>query len=938
MAANGVALAFLIEGLRNPLDPTDTRPVAFTQGDLGGGCAALGAPLSGAVLLPWIPLKKGAVGGFQWIADPLKPFGEGSPVTVEVYDTGGDRLGPAVGEDFGDAVTNRWYLKETRLLSRAGFSTTVYGPTFLAEGQLLWLGPELVSVTGVIPAGDGISTDVTITRALGGSRARLHRLRPKRYPGTEDGQYSRLYLYDRIPLDSETFPATLYQIKTTGNTAASAIKIKRGVVRARPVPKGKSYVFTMEDFSTVLGEHVFSGDSKEEVALSRAIFVRTLTPAGGVAAASLGAASSVHSGLPQLGLSTNGAGGQSALRAEAYLDRGQAEGVLGEVFHTGDSPEIDQTFLAATLAELGPCMDGTIPIYPLLYVAAGGWEGLYRIRGAEYDPAAYGPSGAGQAPTTGVQDYVKLELELEERWEGSVADQAIITSGDAGIYDPTNQRFQGFNAGWSEFKHDPLRPGEDPPRVALWWGADGLTPFEALSYLYLSDTGDGSNDTSGGNYDAVPCGFGLGEDPAKLDYSAAVPAVAAVAGLDPGTTNLQELAALLPKRQRYIWPRSGDWSRLKTWLNNECLRTLTAWAERPTTGKVGLRQLDRASPVADPGEVITVKGPLGIVPPGQRLPRVEALRIEVGWRGKTLEAQDFRTFRLLEADTEDRAEARVTIRLWERGNVFAPAALNNGPIPRIFGYYARQLHAGPAVFKAPASIQRGAHVIGDFVRYSNPSLQTARGRGISGVICTVGGIDNDPSTGIETLLLLPYALTLLTTATGKIAPALRVIAVEPLGGVPARYRLYVQSIGDPGVDLRSAYGGLFQTLQGFGAFLRVVNPKKHNPTGAQERRGWAEAYGQLAAVGWTGTLSYLELTFSAAWTRGAVNLQTDILAAPYARVLLSDVRPAASNVSGLDFIPRPEMRANSGSTVFPAAALGPKPPTTPYDRVYYLYT
>jgi hypothetical protein len=936
------AIGLLIEGVRNPADSTDQNPVLFVQGDLSGGLDIVGAPLAGATVLPWIPLKKDAVGGFGWVADPRKPVGPGAPATVRINDNR-DQLGPIFAEDLGVAPPTLWEIRESRL-TRTQTAIRVYGPTAPTVGSIVWLNEEAVYLSSVTTATDNFTHDLVVVRARCGSRARAHRLRPKSFPAGEDGKHTRLYLRSRPDFDRERWQATLYLFDVQGNTAVAIRKMKRGYVLSRPRPTGTGYVVTLEDFTKNLHAHRFGG--RADVPITHAVQALTVqksaTPSrpGGRGSGLGHVPPAVLEHLlelagPQAGGAANPPGYSAGL-IDVYLTRAEAEFILDEVLQVGDASEIDETIFDDLVDRMTPGLEGTIPISYDLVVEAGGWAGIYKILELELKEAGYQAARAG-ATQTGLTTFVKIRAQLLEHWEGSISDQPIQVHPDTGI--PTH-RLSGLNAGWSSVDGDLIRPGEEGPKISLWFSGE-LTPFEALCYMTLSDLGDGGNHAT---FDAVACGFGADVPALWLDIGAAG---GDPATLDPGTSSLLELAVLKPKRYRYRWPSSGDWSRLGRWLENEALLSITMWSDDPLTGACGLRACDRTVPVTPPESLVAVKGQKGILNPGTRLGKVQALRIEVGFQGKDLAYQDFRLFRLKEADTAEELEESniLAIRIWDRGALFAPSAQNAGPIPRVVNYYLRQLRLAPSVYKIPASILRGANRVGGFYKLTDTTLQNANGRGFVELVVLVVGVDTEWTGGAEYLLLLPYALPLFAQTTGKIAPSLRIFAVDELAGAPAGYTdfdLWVTSIGDPGFNVATAYNNFFSSLASSiepqGGRVRIVSTEAHNPFAGNERRGWLEASARVLAANYDGAHSRLKVRIADEWKRGGdVDLKDDLLVPDRSFVLLGDFRPAAVNVEGVDLVPSTYQRASSPSVVLAAAAYAPPAPTAPYDRYYYLF-
>lgn len=909
----GYAIALLIKGLRDPQDETNTGLVYWVQGQLGD-LTALGAPFDDASsrFYSQIPAAKGAISGFGWVSDPRKPIGEGTPITVSLEDPG-DLLGALLAEDFAYATTDLWEI-DPRLVNRGDTSIVVYGATAPTVG-IYWIGPEAIYVSAASGNGDGLSYTLTIARAKCGSRERAHRIKPRTIPPGEDGRNSFLYLSSRPDWDHYSFEASLYQIETRGNKAISVVRARHGLITARPRPTGRGWKVTIEDATKRILNHAF-GAGRPDVPLSHAIQVAGIEEASspGGAAAYLGGLSILAPSLAAMGGGPSR--GTQANLIDLWITGKEARFIFGEWFGFAGAADIDSTTAGEDLDRIAPLTTGELPWEARFVVKGGGFAGLYKVLDLDYSSDSY--HAAGSSPTTEAS-YILARCQLLEIWEGSIASAPIITSPDPAIA----QRAAGLNAGWSDLPHDSIRPGEEAPTITLWLYTE-LDFYQAFLYLALSDLGDGGNHAT---YDALPCGFGADIDPAWLEIGALG---TAPSELDPGSLALLELATLDPWKGQYTIPIGGEWGNFGRWTENEALRALVLWASEPSTGAMGFRKMAR--PVATPSALVPAAGAGGIVAPGTRLEALESIKVEIGWVGGELAAADWRILRLPEAATADRVDkGQIAIRVWRRENIFSPEALASSPIPALTNFYFTQLRGAPSVFKVGTSILRGARKAGDLVSWTNPAIQTSQGRGVTALTCQVIALDPDWESGFEWLGLMPYALPLLSTQEGKVAPALRIIAYEEINE-GTLYDCYVTCLGVVPFNIETSIDGIYDDLNL--ARVRVVSPSRHNPSGAGERQGWVEASAYISQIEHDGEKNRIRLLFNGGWTRGDVTIP-DIIGGEGALILLSDRRKADLNPEGGEIVP-PATQRPGGTLV--AAVYAPPSPALPYDRNYYLFT
>ena len=899
------AMAIFVEGIHDP-QTTDggDAAVLFVEGMVDD--VSVVSDLSGFLTLnklSWIPVRKESFSGFNWGATPRDPFGKPSPITVELSDKD-NLLGFQFREDMETDDTAWYKLADTRVTrSQITFRCEAINKNSPAPSvdSYLWLRNECLFITNVagVGAGTGIY-DIEVDRAQCGSRALAHQLRPKGYPLSSTGIDQALYFSSRPDLDRQFFPARVYCFDVTGSTVTS-VRIKSfGYLSQRPRPTGKGWTLVIEPEESRMLRHKLGG-GKADVALSRCLRVTDATVALAGLAAAFGAAV-----LPP---------GKHPKAASAWMTRLEAEYVFGETLHILEGGRLDIGTLDTRIA---PACNGTLPWQFALGIEAGGWSGLMGITSIlGYFPNAF----------QNFEAKLQVNLSLIEAWEGSIGDAPVEAIDDADHDDP---RIAGLNPGWTNRIDEKLRPEEAPPKVTLWLISSGVTQAEALLYLFASGEGDGENDAT---YDALPCGFGFDGDMARLNKGAAS---GDPINVDPGTSLLLELNELLPEKLQYRFKTGDTWG---DWLVNESLASCCLWVPEPATGKPGWRQMDRPGPSS-----VATLNPLRSskykVEPGTRLPAVESIRFEVGYWGKDNDWQDFRILTLAQADSYrdgEKQPSQITIRYWKRGNFFSPGALNSGRLPRLSNFYFRQLKAAPSVFKVPASLLRGPVKVGDFLSWSDDSIQTVNGRGLVDRICQVIAQDSDTQSGPQWLVLLPYALSIQRTATGKIAPALLII--ESLLITSTSFDVWCVSVGDPTVDLTTAYNGLFTAIAAASGRLRIVTPSRHNPNEETERDGWLEASCVLSSVESDGGVHKLRIGISGQWSRfGQVNLRRDLLKNNEAYLLLSDRRPTGANTENIEIMPPAAQRKGAVGNVLDAATFAPASPQQPYDGYYYLFS
>ncbi len=916
------AIAVCIHGLRDPASPDNSDPVVFCQGDSTGGlAAAILAVLPSVTLYHWISPQKGQVSGFGWQADPRNPIGEASAIKVRIKDINRS-LGPLFCEELGYVSTFiTWEIRDNEI-SRSQTSLVVYGTEIPGVDTVYWINEEAIIVEGVASSGE-VHT-LTIARGKCGSRARRHRLKPKTYVDGA-GLLQRQYMTNKPDFDRQKFPATVWQQTTEGNTGQAVVTWRRGFVIARPKPLGDSFEVSIED-ATKIYKNATIGNGRKEVQLSKAIHVfkaEKVGGAGGIAGllGSLGAISQVIQNSSAANVGTAAAAVQP-IGVEFTLTMEEAEKIFGVVLHVETDPSLDATLTSDFITDCTPSIGNVTGKAALRFLTeAGGWSGVFRLVSMARESSGYGPSGSPDA-SNGLAYYLRIRGELAEVFEGTLGEDAVLQQVNNGV---TNTNPSPLAAGFSTSFGDPIPPGAEGAKITLEWAFEPISFFEAALYWFMSDQAKAAD--LNGAYDVLPC-WAVDFDPDAFDIGTA----GAEPGIDPATSEFLRLAQLQP--QQFTYPiRMGD--RLLEWLENEARRAMVLWSASPTTGKFGFRQMSRAYAGGATTFAAEVGSKEAIVYPGNRLPPLNQLRVELGYYGKDRAYQDYRLLTLQDGTIGALSSDQIyeqTIRLWVRG-AFASTDGVAAALPRLANFYFRTLRNAPAVYKVPTSITRGAYRPGDFVFYSNDKLQTATGAGLSSIVCMVVGMDNDYATGRQFALLLPYALPLLFTFNGVKAPALSIYAVEPIAA--NQWRLFVRVIGDPYVSSLIGYGGGI-----YGAMLsqrlRIECPIRHNPTpGNRERRGKIEASAVLNSIGTDNSgRSWFNVTINAAWARGGdVDIEAELLTIDKGRVLFSDHRRLNSNPELAEIYPP----LDAGPQQYGYVIYAPSEPDTPIYRTYYNY-
>ncbi len=918
------AIAVCIHGLRQPDSPDSNNPVVFCQGDLSGGLAAsISAVVPGAILRHWISPMKGQVSGFGWQADPRNPIGEASAIKVRIKDVN-RLLSPIFCEELGFVSSFlSWEIRENEI-GRTQTTITVYGDETPGVDTIYWINEEAIVVENCITSGGGGVHELTIARGACGSRARRHRLKPRTYVAGA-GVLQRQYMHNKPDFDRQKFPATVWQQTTEGNTGQSVVTWRRGYVISRPKPLGDAFEVMIED-ATKIYKNAVIGNGRKEVQLSKSIHVFQAAKVGGAGGLSglLGNLGSLNQAIQNSSAANVGTAAASVqpIGVEFTLTAEEAEKIFGAILRVETNAELDSTLTTEFIADVTPALGNiTAPAGLRFLVEAGSWAGTFRLLSMERETFGYGPSGSPDAET-GLAYFLRIRAELGEVYEGTLGEDAVLQQINNGV---ENTNPSPLAAGFATSAGEPVPPGAEGPKITLEWAFEPIDFPTAALYWFLSDQAKAGD--LNGVYDVLPC-WAVDFDPAAFDIGSA----GVEPDIDPASSEFLKLAQLLP--QKFTYPiRMGD--RLGDWLENEARRAMVIWSSSPTAGTFGFRQMNRAYSTGATTFNAEVGSKEAIVYPGNRLPPLNQIRVELGYFGKDRAYQDYRLLTLQDGTIGALSSDEIyeqTIRYWVRSNFSAQSA-EAASLPRLANFYFRTLRRAPAVYKVPASIAAGAYRAGDFVTYTNTTIQTASGAGIAAMICMVVGQDNDYATGRQFALLLPYALQLLNAVNGIKGPALQIIAIEPLGA--SSWRCYVRVIGAPYVqNLTTAYGSIYSTLQG-GERLRLECPARHNPMpGSRERRGKLEASAILDAVGSNNSgLNWLDISIDAAWERaGEVDIEAELLTINKGRILLSDHRRLNSNPELAEIYP-----VAIGPEDYSYAVYAPGEPNEPLHRTYYMY-
>ena len=888
MAGQKIVSGLLIRGLSVA---SSEYPTLFVDAPLAKSTIPAGlGPLSDANLVISGRLAANGISGSTWTGGIREPVFVGSAPTARLLDDATGTLSRLLAADAAWRYTNHWTLDEVGSVAKDLLTLVLRGPVAPTASQIVYLGSEAIKIGAVATSGK-IHTCTSCVRARCGSRAIVHSLDPDSYPPGSSGIEETLIATSRPLFDDTRYEAVLVQFRMTDadpEAVESAEWVWFGHVSARPTRNvDNTWSVPVAHVSAAIKNHSFGG--QKGIELSHVVWVNVTTDALDVSVPQGGGTLGFNAGAlaGQFGFGGGySVGGVSAAIATSRLPskvtfdltRYEAERIFGQALHKPGSNFFDTTLVTNLNTHLGVDSRVTYEIH----CEAGGHPWVFRID-------SLNNSG-------GDLNSIFVHASLVARGPGAAVDDATVTypAGDGF----TSARADGYNAGFANQVTGANRvraaQGETPPKVTLR-PRIRATFVETFLMLCLSGYGNLSNDST---YDVLVGGRGMQLDPAWFS-TGSTPANPLTSS--EGTTILQELGALLDDTYDYAILPEGN---LGAWLKNECYLTTTCLGFLPTTGKLALRLLARKS--SSPTALNPIIGSAELVKTTERLPPIRAIILERGIDPVTLEWRYRKPLYAPEARARDVGEA-VSVRVWKDGGEFLETELATGPLARLERWFLATTQGSPYFWQVAVSASSGLK-FGDQVTWTDATIPTANGLGVTSLPCLVIGVDRDTSKGLLRVRIIEDVLNGATETTnpgggataGKIAPRLKIKGV--ISQVSAtRFICQVESVAsDVGFNINSSHSETWLNLKDDAQRVRVVNPKKHNPAGATERLGLLEASGTVLAITYRekARKNEVELSFSALWSRGGFTLAADIVV-PGAYILLQDNVQASQNPEGV---------------------------------------
>lgn len=837
-----------IEGLRNPLNPNDGNRVLFVHGDI----TALTLP-AGLAASTVLGLLENNDPGENWSGDLRKPLGSGGAQSLRLFDTEDGALGRLLQFD---PTEDTWDI-EVPVLSATALVLRVSGSRAGVTAPPLgfyWIEEECVRITNVatVPMGGGtsaLSYQITISRGQCGSRAVVHQISTAAYAPGDDGREERLTLWQRPYFGAFRFRATLYLLNSPFATSpAEIVEARHFFVDEEPLPGIPSYEVKLRDVAEAIEQHTF------QIGTEARCFLRLLVLSEGTE----------RTTAPGQGGSTITTVRKLPSECVLYLDRLRAAQLFGSPL----SNPTQSGFSSVLVLDLNNRLRKSPQISYLVKLKTRKHEWLFAVGRVRL--ASFGSSNPLVVLEVALSlvDYPKGQSLDDEpdTPEDTTADQTIHDSYPNTTFTTRSPIFGAF----------PIPVREEVPTLELWYSLR-CSPIDAYLYLTTSNGAFGADP-----YDAL-IGRGLG---IPSDWQSRGTAPLSPLSVRWDTLDLLELRALLNEEYTY-YVKSGD--KLGDFLVNLCtLHTLMHGPRNsgPLTLVRWARPLEGETPIEiDPD----ISQP---VSPGERLTPLRAFLLYSGIKLLTLEPEFVRSVTLGGVAYRE-SGAPLPVRVWQPGNQLTDEKLQQGAIGHLLRAFFSTMGGAPVRLSIPSSVLAQNFEIGSFVLVTNDRLPTPQGRGLVGVRHIVVGADLNYRTGIKTYRLLRDYYNDLPQSVGFIAPSLS--ASPPIVRDPTLFEIPLSSLGDSSFDPSGDHFGIWNSLQGVGGFVHVVNPSVHNPTNQNEVEGWAECYGRVTQVipdSGTGQ-GRLVVEVDPAWTRGGVTPEQLLTRGAF--LSLVDRRPEDSN-------------------------------------------
>ncbi len=826
------------------------------------------SPLSASTQLAQRMLPGGIAGVSCRVGDLRSPLVSANTPEAQLQDTAAGELSALFAPDPGWVHTTRWTILNKVKIEKADTSLVLTGPTAPTVNQLIWLGNECLKVTAV--SSSALDHTVTVIRAQCGSRAMVHALDPEAYPDGDNGSRESMTVYSRQVFDgSRRIEAALYHFRMSDNNphAVTASEwVWYGYLESRPKQNADMvWSVPVKHYTKAIDEAVLKGGA--ELELSHVV-ESSWNPS-------------------ESGYTTN-QHRSFFLRLTVY----EFEKLFNEAIHAGQSETIDNTLMTSVRADLlsdpkiGWEFDADVGGYRWIFTPTD----YYTISDDNYQPII----------------YVACTKVAATPYAATGDNPANYPAADGFTVD----RDEGYNAGFvgslgdvSEREYRVrVSQGETAPKVKLRLRIKPASWAQASLYLLLSHHGGGDNHAT---YDQIVGARGFGFNPDWVNIGSA-PA-------DPfgvGQGNREWLSHHATHRNAFEYGfHPGD--KLGDWFRNECALRCAVLAFAPSTGKIGARIWARTD---TPTALNPIVHPDGIVEPGETLSELKALFLERGIDPLTLQSKFRKPLQLEGARAQDTRDA-PTIRVWRQGYAFTDAELASGPLAALERAVFGVGLGTPRLFAIPLTLHCGID-FADLVTWTDPSIPTSTGRGLTTHRLIVLGFDRKMSDGKVVAYCLEDVMNAeddSSATNSSVATGLRISGLISIDVTNRIAEVYVEPLSqEQAFNGSTADSSLWSTIAAASGHIKVSHPNLHNPFAAGERRGPQEMYVKLTTLMYDAGLrqTYLRLTWVASQTTDRSVDPTAIIT-PGATVQLPERRPSTAMPGALALV---QVAALAGAT------------------------
>lgn len=822
----------IMYGIPNPYSRDSSSAVLYTDGELP--TAGRPSELSTATVLEIVDPDK--LPGIQFGADPRNPVGQGGEISVFLREEENDgTLGTMFQKD---VAAGTWGLNTNRLTAADTVATvndaTTGGSAAPASG-LYFIENECVDVE---VTSQTLSTTPTYTLALTrgqcGSIARVHVLRPADYSAGEDGSADRIEL-SRKPNFDERFLCGVYCFVLDQNNAIWGYVLRRGVVLGEPTyVDGHAYEIAIQMLEDTIADHEV-GNGVELSLSYRMIITQT------------GAGPAANLLLPQ--------------QAIVLCTAPQADRFFGDPSRLRNAEVLD----ADTVSDLSTRIQGDPQTnYQLVVDHDDTW--VFHVDAL----GVYSFQANGQS-LTAVAIYLTLE-------EDGFSEGATVLSGD---FEQASQKLKPW---WRMSTASIFVDGDKsgaPPRMRLRMQ---IRATVADTFLKLMISNDGS---SGLDYDDLIGGIGMGLPQSYFNTGSLADHPMDVLG---NTKELFQLNQLLGPINVYTFDL-GRPINLRTFLTNEFIASqlllgplqngrlaLTSWFHQETP-TVTLEPVNRPQKV------------------GKRLSSIKRLDLAAGLRILDLEPATRRSVRWMGTQNIKTSEVQP-LRFHREGLNLSEAEILEGDLSGLVLAFYKVFGGAPTVYPVTCHLEdhiRNGVNFGDSVLWSDSTLPSPNGMGISGAWFVVG-IDPNYDDGEVTYLLLQNR-TVLLLDPGLIGPVLRPFNVTHVSNTIAT--MNVLPSGQSSFNPETDFGETFIEIYNNSGYVELTNFDQA-PIGPLEPVGSVTAHAKITAITTNpdGSVTF-QMTVPSAYLRGSITRAADLFIEGETRIVLPSRVPANTSLSGV---------------------------------------